>query len=82
MANQTQTTSASDLYSTDLLKKTKEFWYTFDNRYNGGDAEANQLLINCNLMKRNPTPDMPPIYNLDWMFFLLRDGMHTVSVKL
>jgi hypothetical protein len=75
MADRTDTTSASDLYSTDLIRKAKEFWYFFDKRYNGGDAEANQLLINCNLMKKNSSPDLPPTYNLDWMFFLLRDRM-------
>ena len=76
MANQIETASASDLYSQDLLTKAKEFWYVFDNRYNRGDTEVNQLLLNCNLMKKNPIQGMQPIPNLDWMFFLLRERMH------
>ena len=69
MANQTETVSASDLYSPDLLTKAKEFWYAFDNRYNRGDTEVNQLLLNCTLMKENPTHGGQPIPNLDCMFF-------------
>jgi hypothetical protein len=77
MSNQTKTVSASDLYSAELLTKAKEFWYAFDNRYNTGDTEVNQLLLNCNLMKENPTQGGQPIPNLDWMFFSLRDRMRT-----
>jgi hypothetical protein len=45
--------SASDLYSDDFLGRAKEFWYKFDNRYEGEDYndEVKQLYLNCYLMK-------------------------------
>ncbi|HEY7078107.1 MAG TPA: hypothetical protein VH500_00295 [Nitrososphaeraceae archaeon] len=73
MRSQTEVMSASDLYSHDLLGKAKEFWYKFDNRYEGKefDVEVKKLYLNCYLMKSMD----PDIYNLDWMFSFLRNEM-------
>lgn len=51
--SQNEKVSASDLYSDDLLGRAKEFWYKFDNRYEGEDYndEVKQLYLNCYLMK-------------------------------
>ena len=67
--------SASELYSPNLLEKVKEFWNTFDSRYLKGDPEVTRLYLSCNLMKVNPVPNRPPMFNLDWMFFVLKDRM-------
>ena len=62
------------MYSLELMNTAKEFWYVFDNRYLHMNPTVNQLYLDCNLYRKNPTTNTIS-FNLDWMFFSLKDKM-------
>src|SRR5918992_2909414 len=69
------------MYSSDLISRAKEFWFTFDNRYSPAVTdphynEVMQLYFDTYLYKPNPTGG-GPILNLDWMFDKLKEKIRT-----
>ena len=67
------------MYSLEIMNTAKEFWYIFDNRYQSMNPTVISFILIVILIG-NPTTNTIS-FNLDWMFFSLKDKMRIESIN-